>query len=88
MSLKAEATEAGSDVNHGPPDAGEAGHEVERVLQPGVVGVGLIGSESSLGVVVNLDKVSFRPFRKSELSHGGPQRVAARQSARLPWSPR
>ena len=54
---------------------------------PRVVGLGLIGSESFLGVIVNLDKVAFRPFRQAELSHVGPRPFDARRSTRLPWSP-
>jgi hypothetical protein len=87
MSLKAEATKTGRDLVHGPPNAGKAGDQVERPLQARVVGVGLIGSEGFLGVIVNLDKVTFRPFRKVELSQGGPRPFDARRSTRLPWSP-
>jgi hypothetical protein len=50
MSLEAEATKTGRDLGHGPPDARKAGKQVERVLQPCMVGVGLIGSERFLSV--------------------------------------
>lgn len=60
--LKEEATKTGGDLVHGPPDARKAGKQVERALQPCVVGVGLIGAEGFLGVLVNLDKVAFRPL--------------------------
>jgi hypothetical protein len=60
--LKEEATNTGRDLVHGPPDAGKGGKQVERALQPCVLGVGLIGAEGFLGVIVNLDKVAFRPL--------------------------
>ena len=75
MCREAEATETGRDLVHGPTDAGKVGDQVERPLQPSVVGVGLIGSERFLSVIVNLDKVAFRSFRKAELQ---PRRAATR----------
>ena len=85
--LKAKATKTMRDFAVGPAYTGNAGKRVECALQPGVIGLGLISTESFLGVIVNLDKVAFRPFRKAELTHAGPRRVAARRSTRRPWSP-
>jgi hypothetical protein len=70
MSLEAEATKIWHDLVHGPSDAGKVGDQVERPFQPRVVGVGLIRSERFVGVIVNLEKVAFRSFRKGALSGG------------------
>jgi hypothetical protein len=87
MSREAEAAKTGRDPVHGPTDAGKAGDQVERPLQPRVVGVDLIRSESFFGVVINLDKVAFRPFRKAELSHVGQRPADAWRLTRPPWPP-
>ena len=50
----------------------------ERPLQPSVVDVGLIRAKRFLGVIVNLDEVVSRPFRKAELSHAGRRPADAR----------
>lgn len=87
MGLKPEAAIAGRDFGYGAADTGKARQQVERALQPGVLGLCLIGSKSFLGIAVNLDKVAFRPRRKAELSRGGRQHVDARPRARPPWLP-
>jgi hypothetical protein len=73
MRLKAEATKTERDLIDSPPNAGEVGDQVERALKPG-----LLGSECLLGVIINLDKITFRPFRKAEVSLGEQLRADAR----------
>ena len=52
-----------------PHQYGESWRAVRTYAQARMTGVGVVGPERLLGVIVNLDKVAFRPFRKTEVSH-------------------
>lgn len=78
MRLKVESTNAVGDFGLRPPDAGKTGEQVKHSLEAGVVGVGLIGAEGCFGVFMNINKILFRPFGKTEFSRCVWPRVVAR----------
>ncbi len=88
MSLKPKATNTERHIDGDPADAGKTCQQVERTLQPSVVGLGLVDSECSLRVIVNFDKVSYRAFGEAEVRHGGLQPVDALRSTHLSLSSR
>jgi hypothetical protein len=82
--MKAETSIARRQLVNGLANKGEISKKSERAHEARIIGVGLIGPETTLSKVVDVDQVRTGSFREPVLSHGVAQQCAGVQPPEFP----